>query len=1026
MELSGKHLAVSSYLVPVYVMVILLSCLDMLGLATSVVSRNDTDHQALLEFKSKITGDQFGVMHLWNNSIHFCRWYGVTCGHKHQRVTKLELQSLKLVGSISPFIGNLSFLRVLNLQNNSFNHEVPQEIGRLRRLQILRLLNNSIGGEIPSNLSGCSELTLLSFGGNLLAGQIPGALGLLSKLKVFSLSKNNLRGTIPPSLGNFSSLEYMSLAYNRLSGVIPEALGQLKNLTYLAVFDNGISGTIPPSIFNLSNIKFLYFGINQIQGSLPSDLGITMPHIEWLDVGDNLITGPIPASISNASNLIELQFQQNTLSGNLTLFEKLNKLSGLRINDNLFGTRGGTDLNFLCSLTNATKLKYLDISRNNFGGMLPECISNLSSTLAFLIIQQNEISGRIPDGIGNLINLEVLAAMGNQISGSIPLVIGRLKKLKIFYAYYNSLSGAIPHSFGNLTMLTELGLGRNNLQGSIPSHLGRCKNLVRLVLSNNNLSGSIPPEVIALTSLSISLELSSNSLTGVLPVEVGNLINLGVLDVSLNRLSGVLPNNLGGCVRLEELYLEGNSFEGSIPSLSSLRGLKTLDISANNLSGEIPKFLVSFELLQYLNLSFNDFEGALPIEGVFKNTSATFIEGNKKLCGGTRDFHLPRCNLKRSKRRWSNALKSIIASVSGLLGLVLCFLFFFWFRRKKEQPTPIWVENSLLKLSYQSILKATDGFSSANLVGAGSFGSVYKGILEENGGLIAVKVLNVSNTRASRSFMAECEALKNIRHRNLVKILTACSGVDYQGNDFKALIYEFMGNGSLEDWLHPSVDRNEQEKMKTLNLFQSINVAVDIAHALEYLHHHCEASIVHCDLKPSNILLNDEMVGHVGDFGLAKFLSADRPIYSTSQSSSLGVRGTIGYAPPEYGLGSKVSTKGDVYSYGILLLEIFTGKRPTDEIFREGLSLHNFVKAALPERVAGILNPIFLGEIVKGGTITNDSYPENSLTNGRLLQHLNAIFEIGVTCSAESPTERMDMRDVAAKLCSIRDHLVST
>ncbi|EOY04292.1 Serine-threonine protein kinase, plant-type, putative [Theobroma cacao] len=941
MELSGKHLAVFSCLSSVYVAVILLSCLDMLGLATSVVGRNDTDHQALLEFKSKITGDQLGVMPLWNNSIHFCRWYGVTCGHKHQRVTKLELQSLKLVGSISPYIGNLSFLRVLNLENNSFNHEVPQEIGRLRRLQILLLLNNSIGGEIPSNLSGCSELTLLYFVGNLLAGEIP---------------------------GNLSSLETMSLAYNRLSGVIPEALGQLKNLTRLNVLANGISG-------------------------------ITMPHIEWLDVGDNRITGPFPASISNASNLTELQVQNNRLTGNLALFEKLDKLSGLRIFDNLFGTRGATDLNFLCSLTNTTKLEYLDISSNNFGGMLPECISNLSSTLAYLIIQENEISGRIPDGIGNLINLEVLAAAGNQISGSIPLVIGRLKKLKIFYAYYNSLSGAIPHSFGNLTMLTELGLGRNNLQGSIPSHLGRCENLVRLVLSNNNLSGSIPPEVIGLTSLSISLELSSNSLTGILPVEVGNLINLGVLDVSLNRLSGVLPNNLGGCVRLEELYLEGNSFEGSISSLSSLRGLKTLDISANNLSGEIPKFLVSFKLLQYLNLSFNDFEGALPIEGVFNNTNATFIEGNKKLCGGIR-----------------------------LLGLVLCFLFFFWFRRKKEQPTPISVENSLLRLSYQSILKATDGFSSANLVGTGGFGSVYKGILEENGGLIAVKVLNVSNTRASRSFMAECEALKNIRHRNLVKILTACSGVDYQGNDFKALIYEFMGNRSLEDWLHPSV---EQEKMKTLNLFQSVNVAVDVAHALEYLHHHCGASIIHCDLKPSNILLNDEMVGHVGDFGLAKFLSADRPNYSTSQSSSLGVRGTIGYAPPEYGLGSKVSTKGDVYSYGILLLEIFTGKRPTDEIFREGLILHDFVKAALPERAAEILNPIFLREIflreiVKGGTITNDGYPENSRTNGRLLQHLNAIFEIGVTCSAESPTVRMDMGDVAAKLCSIRAHLVST
>ncbi|XVF24082.1 hypothetical protein REPUB_Repub13aG0096500 [Reevesia pubescens] len=592
------------------------------------------------------------------------------------------------------------------------------------------------------------------------------------------------------------------------------------------------------------------------------------------------------------------------------------------------------------------------MSVNNFGGVLPECIGNLSSTILFLDIEWNRIWGRIPVGIENLVNLEVFAVSQNQLSGSIPLVIGRLQKLTIFYVHYNFLSGPIPHTIGNLSMLTQLVFNSNNLQGNIPSSLGECKNLVLLGLADNNLSGSIPPEVIGISSLSSFLDLSSNNLTGVLPVEIENLKNLGELHVSQNMLSGLLPNNLGSCVRLEALFLDGNLFEGPIPSsLSSLRGLASLDISDNNLSGKIPEFLVSFGSLQHLNLSFNDFEGLIPSEGVFKNATATFVEGNNKLCGGIPELHLSRCNSKTPVKRSSTSLqlKFAIAFVTIGVTLVFSFLLILRFRKKQEHPSTACAENSLLQLSYQSILRATDGFSLQNLVGLGSFGSVYKGILEESGVVIAVKVLNLRNRGASRSFLAECEALKNIRHRNLVKVLTAISGVDYQGNDFKALVYEFMVNGSLEDWLHPSVGMNEQALMRNLNFFQRVNVAIDVGHALEYLHHRCETPIIHCDLKPSNILLDEEMVGHISDFGLAKILSAGRLDHSANQSSSLGLRGTIGYAPPEYGMGSELSTKGDVYSYGILLLEMFTGKRPTDEMFKEGLSLHNFVAAALPE-----------------------------------------------------------------------------
>ncbi|KAE8718014.1 putative LRR receptor-like serine/threonine-protein kinase [Hibiscus syriacus] len=954
--------------------------------ATPAVRGNDTDQQALLQFKAKITGDQLKIMESWNSSIHFCQWRGVTCGRKHQRVTKLELPFFKLSGSLSPYIGNLSFLGELSLVGNSFYNEIPQEIGHLRRLETLDLANNSISGEIPFNLSACSKLTWVHMRGNQLTGEIPDALGLLSNLKFLVVPNNSLRGSIPPSLGNISCMEKLSLTYNSLSGIIPEALGRLTNLSFLAVAQNDISGNNPVSMFNLSNLRVFDIAGNKIQATLHCDLEIIIPYIEFFSMATNQISGQIPVSISNASNLRVLQFGHNKLSGDVPSLEKMNNIFMLTLNENHLGNGREGDLNFFCTLVNNSKLEYLHIGFNNFGGVFPGCINNFSKTLLQIDIEANKIFGRIPDAIGNLINLELLAISVNQLSGLIPFEIGRLQKLKFFYSHTNSLSGSIPHSIGNLTMLSQLYLGFNNLRGIIPSSLGKCQMLLSLDLAHNNLSGPIPGEVLGLPSLTILLDLSSNHLTGELPVEVEKLRNLGQLDVSQNKLSGLLPNNLGSCVSLEKLFLEGNLFEGSIPSsLSSLRGLEVLDVSNNNLSGEIPKFLVNLGALKYLNLSFNDFEGVLPSEGVFKNASTTFIEGNNKLCGGIPELNLSIYERAKSNiNLWRKFNFAVIIPKSPKGYRWICHTEFGWF---------------------------------------GKFWLCVQGTLEESGATIAVKVLNLLNRGASRSFLAECEALKNIRHRNLVKVLIVISGFDYKGKNFKALVYEFMQNGSLEDWLHQSITMNEPGTMRNLNFFQRVNVAIDVAHALEYLHHHCETPIIHCDLKPSNILLDEEMVGHISDFGLAKILSAERLNHPTNHSSSRGLRGTFGYAPPEYGMGNELSTKGDVYSYGILLLEIFTGKRPTDEMFKEGLNLHNFVSKTFPDRIIEIIDPILLQESMSGRTIADITLNENSLGNNSL-QCLILILEIGLTCSAESSSERMGMNDVVTKLCSVRDKLL--
>ncbi|CAN0907860.1 Probable LRR receptor-like serine/threonine-protein kinase At3g47570 [Linum grandiflorum] len=282
-------------------------------------------------------------------------------------------------------------------------------------------------------------------------------------------------------------------------------------------------------------------------------------------------------------------------------------------------------------------------------------------------------------------------------------------------------------------------------------------------------------------------------------------------------------------------------------------------------------------------------------------------------------------------------------------------------------------------VSYKDLHQGTNGFSDDNLIGSGGFGTI-----------LAVKVLNIQeNIRlAHKSLLAECNALKNVRHRNLVRVLTYCSSLDHKGNDFKALVFEFMSNGSLEDWLH-----------------SRLNIMVDVASALHYLHDLCETPVVHCDLKPSN----------------------------GNESSTIGIRGTFGYAPPEYGMGMSVSVEGDVYSYGILVLEIFTGKRPTDEMFKDGMNLREFVKASIPDGITTVLDPSMSLSFI---TTTGD---HRSLVGNRDLTHdddddgnnhtvkecLVSVLEIGLGCSTYSAGERMKTADVARTMASLRDDFVS-
>ncbi|RZC86809.1 hypothetical protein C5167_030160 [Papaver somniferum] len=988
------------------------------------------DRLALIAFKNEITQDPLGILSSWNdknNSLHFCEWRGVICSRRHpSRVTVLDLDSQGLAGSISPHIGNLSFLKELILSNNSLSGEIPEEIGHLSRLKGLGLDNNSLEGEIPQNISRCSNLIHLNISGNNLGGSIPNDFGYLSNLIILKFYDNNLSGEIPTSLGNLSSLTLLSLGENNLEGKIPTTLSHLTNLVLLGLGLNRLSGIVPSSLYNISSLGTIELMDNKLHGSIPSDIGLTLPNLNYFSFSINNLAGNVPSSFSNLSRLEILQLGENNLVGSVP-YDLCNSksLTRLQLRANNLGSGQANDLNFLDSLINCTNLGFIGLDSNNFGGVLPSSMANLTTKLDTIDFRDNQIHGNVPAGIQNLVGLTALILQDNMFTGSIPPGIGNLQNLRNLDIRKNKFSGSIPSSLGNLTRLINLFLLFNNLTGRIPSSLGNCTSLQNLSLQNNRLSGSIPKQVFQLPSLANYFSLSNNLLTGSLPAEVGNLNNIGIFDLSENRLSGEIPSTIGQCVSLIYLDLRGNLFQGNIPpAITSLKGLERLSLARNNLSGIIPKGLESFTTLNLLDLSYNNLEGEVPKVGVFQNISALSVQGNSKLCGGIPDLKLQNCSMplnpdNKRKQRKSIPLKVIIIIIV-LFTLPVFILTLYWRRKSRiRQPsTTSDVGNRYIGVSYNELVKATDGFNdSTNLLGVGSFGSVYRGILQQNEFKpVAVKVLHLQQRGAAKSFMAECDALRKVRHRNLLKIVTCCSSIDFQGNPFKALVFEFMANGSLENWLHPTMgvaDDDDHLKMRYLNPEKRLSIAVDVASALNYLHNDCESPIVHCDLKPSNVLLDDYLVARVGDFGLSKFLSNTSSSswqLNEQDASSIAIKGSIGYISPEYGMGGEVSTKGDVYSYGILLLEMFTGKRPTDDMFKDGLNIHNFCKMyEFPELVEEIIDLRLLLD-VEGG-------------NGRdtIRQILASIIQIGVKCSSETPSDRSSMNEVTLDVEAVRN-----
>ncbi|KAK8984153.1 hypothetical protein V6N11_029476 [Hibiscus sabdariffa] len=760
-----------SFLLCIVAVITLVSNSFKLGMATG----NETDRLALLAFKDQLVGASHAGLHSWNASLHFCEWQGVRCGRQQQRVIGLSLPGMILGGSIPPSIGNLSFLREANLYNNSLQGNIPSEFGQLRRLRSLNLSQNNLQGNIPLELGNCSNLVFLNLSYNSLSGEIPSQLGdNMKNLIKLSVASNDLGGGIPSSLGNLSSLDYLRLERNHFEGVIPDALGRLSSLKIFSIAQNNLSGIIPSSIYNLSSSTHVSMALNNLSGDLAPQLGSAFRNLETLYLGENQFTGRIPRSVANISGLKQLDINSNGFTGLVP--DDLGKLRNLLLfdihgNDLGFGTEG--DLDFLSSLSNCSRLQYLVIHDNRFGGTLPDTVASLSAQLEALYMGGNQISGSIPQGIGNLYKLTDVYLGANLLTGKLPVSIGHLQNLGQFDLSLNHLTGEIPSSIGNLSRLVYLHLNGNDFQGRIPLTLRECKDMEELDLSLNKLGGTVPDQLVAAFQSLITLNLSHNSFNGSFPSDISNSKNLVELYVDNNNFSGEIPEQLGGISELRILHMQGNNFQGSIPrALGSLQGT------------ELPK---------------------------------CFDETATKKCNGL------------SKKSIVVIIISLsLASVSVAFIAILCCR-----KQLRKDMIPLSMQrDSLFQVSYKELVEATNGFSALNFLGEGSFG-------------------NLDNQQATSSI----------------------------------------------------------------------------------------------------------------------------------------IKGTIGYLAPECGMGGPTSPEGDIYSYGILVLEMITGKRPTDDLFGDG--------------------------------------DQNQKRRGRnMLDCLASFTNVGVACSVEVPVERMKIEDVVTDLHAIKARLL--
>ncbi|KAK7263862.1 hypothetical protein RJT34_31460 [Clitoria ternatea] len=953
---------------------------------------------ALLSIKSSLL-DPLKNLHDWDPSPTFdsqhptwCSWTGITCHSKTSQITTLNLSHLNLSGTISPQIRHLSSLnhlnlsgndfsgtfqaaifeltelRTLDISHNSFNSTFPRGISRLKFLHLFNAYSNSFTGPLPQELTSLRFLQQLNLGGSYFHDSIPPSYGTFPRLKFLYLAGNALEGSLPPQLGHLAELEHLEIGYNPFSGTLPPELALLSNLKYLDISSTNISGKVIPELGNLTMLETLLLFKNQLTGEIPASVG-KLKSLKALDLSDNQLTGQIPREVSMLKEITMLNLMENNLTGEMPegigdlpnleiLFLFNNSLTGIlpqHLGSNGLLLKLDVSTNSLEgpipeTLCNGNKLVKLILFGNRFNNTLPQSLENCTS-LVRVRIQNNHISGSIPQGLTLLPNLTFLDTSNNIFNGEIPQHLGNLEYLNISG---NSLGTSLPNTIWNATNLKIFSAAFSNVTGQIPDFIG-CQTLYNIELQGNAINGSIPWDIGHCQKL-ILLNLSRNSLTGIIPWEISVLPSITDVDLSYNSLTGTIPSNFNNCTTLENF-----------------------------------------------NVSFNSLTGPVPSSGVFSNLHPSSYSGNQGLCGGVLAKPCAADALaagenqvdvrRQQPKRTAGAIVWIVAAAFGIGLFVLvagtrCFHANYnrgGFGNDGNEIGP-WKLTAFQRLNFtaEDVLECLS--MSDKILGMGSTGTVYRAEMP-GGEIIAIKKLwgkQKENIRRRRGVLAEVEVLGNVRHRNIVRLLGCCSN-----RECTMLLYEYMPNGNLDDLLHA---KNKAGDNLVADWFTRYKIALGVAQGICYLHHDCDPVIVHRDLKPSNILLDGELEARVADFGVAKLIQTD-------ESMSV-IAGSYGYIAPEYAYTLQVDEKSDIYSYGVVLMEILSGKRSVDSEFGDGNSIVDWVRGK-----------------IKSKDGMDDILDKNAGAGCRSVkEEMIQMLRIALLCTSRNPADRPSMRDVVLML----------
>ncbi|KAG5232699.1 clavata1 receptor kinase family protein [Salix suchowensis] len=925
-----------------------------------------------------------------NQSLH-CNWTGVWC-NSEGFVDRLHLSSMNLSGNVSDHIQELRSLSFLNISCNMFDSSLPKSLGSLTSLKTIDVSqNNFIGsfptglgmasgltsvnassnnfsGYLPEDLGNATSLESLDFRGSFFVGSIPSSFKHLHKLKFLGLSGNNLTGRIPREIGQLASLETIILGYNEFEGEIPAEIGNLTNLQYLDLAVGSLSGQIPAELGKLKQLETVYLYKNNFTGKIPPELG-NATSLVFLDLSDNQISGEIPLEVAELKNLQLLNLMRNQLKG--TIPTKLGEL---------------------------TKLEVLELWKNFLTGPLPENLGQ-NSPLQWLDVSSNSLSGEIPPGLCHSGNLTKLILFNNSFSGPTPSSLSTCKSLVRVRVQNNLISGTIPVGLGSLPILQRLELANNNLTGQIPDDIALSTSLSFIDVSGNHLESSLPYSILSIPNLQIFMA-SNNNFEGQIPDQFQDCPSLSLLDLSSNRLSGKIPESIASCEKLVNLNLQNNQFSGEIPkAISTMPTLAMLDLSNNSLVGRIPANFGTSPALEMVNLSFNKLEGPVPSNGMLTTINPNDLIGNAGLCGGV----LPPCSTtsSASKQHENLRIKHVITgfiigvSIILTLGIAFCIgrwlykrwylynSFFYDWHNKSNKEWP-WTLVAFQRISFTSsdILAS---IKESNIIGIGGTGIVYKAEAHRPHAIVAVKKLWRIETDLENGddLFREVGLLGRLRHRNIVRLL------GYLQNETDVLmVYEYMPNGNLGTALHGKEAGN-----LLVDWVSRYNIAVGVAQGLNYLHHDCHPPVIHRDIKSNNILLDANLDARIADFGLARMMSHKNETVSM-------VAGSYGYIAPEYGYTLKVDEKSDIYSFGVVLLELLTGKMPLDPAFEESVDIVEWVRRK----------------------IRNNRALEEALDHSiagqckHVQEEMLLVLRIAILCTAKLPKDRPSMRDVITML----------